>query len=77
MRNVDDRPRELLVRSERDIDDCARLTVKDTGVGFDPEGADRLFQAFYTTKNDGMGIGLSVSQTIIESSSWPAMGKTE
>jgi signal transduction histidine kinase len=67
MRTVDDRPRELLVRSERDIDDCVRLTVKDTGVGFDGETADRLFQAFYTTKNDGMGIGLSVSRSIIES----------
>ena len=67
MRTVDDRPRELLVRSERDIDDCVRLTVKDTGVGFDREGADRLFQAFHTTKKDGMGIGLSVSQSIIES----------
>src|SRR5271167_4764568 len=67
MRNVDDRPRELLVRSEREIDDCVLLTVKDSGVGFDREGADRLFQAFYTTKNDGMGIGLSISQSIIES----------
>ena len=67
MRTVDDRPRELLVKSERDGDDRARLTVKDTGVGFDAEGADRLFQAFYTTKHDGMGIGLSVSRTIIES----------
>jgi signal transduction histidine kinase len=67
MSTVDDRPREMLVRSERDVDDCARLTVKDTGVGFDRDGADRLFQAFYTTKNDGMGIGLSVSQSIIES----------
>ena len=67
MRAVDDRPRELLVRSERDVDDCVRLTVKDTGIGFDREGAERLFQAFYTTKNDGMGIGLSVSRSIIES----------
>jgi PAS domain S-box-containing protein len=67
MRTVDDRPRELLVRSERDVDDCVRLTVKDTGIGFDWEGADRLFQAFYTTKNDGMGIGLCVSRSIIES----------
>jgi PAS domain S-box-containing protein len=67
MSTVDDRPRELLVKSERDVDDCVRLTVEDTGVGFDRESVDRLFQAFYTTKDDGMGIGLSVSRSIIES----------
>ena len=44
-----------------------RLTVQDAGVGFDPQGAERLFDAFYTTKSDGMGIGLSVSRSIIES----------
>jgi signal transduction histidine kinase len=41
--------------------------VQDAGVGFDPQTAAKLFQAFYTTKNDGMGIGLSVSRSIIES----------
>jgi PAS domain S-box-containing protein len=66
MSAVYDRPRELLVRSERD-GDCVRLTVRDTGIGFDREDADRLFQAFYTTKNDGMGIGLCVSRSIVES----------
>jgi PAS domain S-box-containing protein len=66
MSAVNDRPRELTVRSERDEGDCVSLTVKDTGVGFGQEAADRLFQAFYTTKNDGMGIGLSLSRSIIE-----------
>lgn len=65
MNAVDDRPRELLVRTELDGDGI-RLSVKDTGVGFKPEAADRLFQPFYTTKNDGMGIGLSISRSIIE-----------
>ena len=41
--------------------------MEDTGVGFGPDGAERLFEAFYTTKSDGMGIGLSVSRSIIES----------
>jgi signal transduction histidine kinase len=41
--------------------------VRDTGVGFEPQGVDRLFDEFYTTKSDGMGIGLSVSRSIIES----------
>jgi len=40
--------------------------VQDAGIGFDPQAADRLFDAFYTTKGDGMGIGLSVSRSIIE-----------
>ncbi|MGB9177807.1 MAG: PAS domain-containing protein, partial [Pyrinomonadaceae bacterium] len=68
MSAVGDRPRELLIRTERDADaDRVRLSVKDAGVGFEPQAADRLFQAFYTTKDDGMGIGLSVSRSIIES----------
>jgi signal transduction histidine kinase len=40
--------------------------VRDTGPGFDPLNAKRLFETFYTTKPDGMGIGLSISRTIIE-----------
>ena len=66
MRPIDDRPRELLIRTERDEGDRVRLSVKDSGVGFTPQTADKIFQAFYTTKTDGMGIGLSVSRSIIE-----------
>jgi C4-dicarboxylate-specific signal transduction histidine kinase len=66
MTSVDDRPRELLVRTEPDEGDRVRLIVKDVGVGFTLEAAGKLFQPFYTTKNDGMGIGLSVSHSIIE-----------
>jgi PAS domain S-box-containing protein len=67
MSGVDARPRQLLIRTEEDGDDQVRLTVKDAGVGFADQAADRLFQSFYTTKDDGMGIGLSVSRSIIES----------
>jgi PAS domain S-box-containing protein len=66
MSSVDDRPRELFIRTEREGADGVRLSVKDVGVGLAPEAADKLFQAFYTTKKDGMGIGLHVSQSIIE-----------
>lgn len=66
MSTVDDRPRDLVIRTERDEGDRVRLSVKDAGIGFDPESMDRLFEAFYTTKNAGMGIGLSVSRSIIE-----------
>jgi len=65
MSTIDDRPRELLVSTERDGNQV-RLNVKDSGVGFTPQAADKIFQAFYTTKADGMGIGLSVSRSIIE-----------
>ena len=67
MSGVDDRLRQLLIRTGRDEGDQVRLTVEDAGVGFDPQVADRLFKAFYTTKNNGMGIGLSVCRSIIES----------
>jgi signal transduction histidine kinase len=67
MRNVDDRPRDLLIRTERDEADRVRLTVQDAGMGFAPLAMDRLFESFYTTKKDGMGMGLSLSRSIIES----------
>jgi signal transduction histidine kinase len=66
MSPVEDRPRQLVIRTERDDVDRVRLTVQDAGVGFAPQAADRLFDAFYTTKGEGMGIGLSVSRSIIE-----------
>lgn len=67
MSGVDDRPRELVIRTGRDGGDRVRLEVEDSGVGLEPGGADRVFEAFYTTKSDGMGIGLAVSRSIIES----------
>ena len=67
MSGVDDRPRQLLIRTELDEGDRVSLTIQDAGTGFDPQAVDRLFEGFYTTKNDGMGIGLSVSRSIIES----------
>ena len=65
MSTVEDRPRELLISTERDGNQV-RLSVKDSGVGFTPQVAGKIFEAFYTTKSDGMGIGLSVSRSIIE-----------
>lgn len=67
MSSVDDRPRWLSIRTEPDADEMVRLTVRDTGIGFQPGDAERLFEPFYTTKGDGMGIGLAVSRSIIES----------
>ncbi len=67
MSGVDDRPRQLVIRTARDEGDRVRLSVQDAGVGVEPQGVDKLFEAFYTTKSGGMGIGLSVSRSIIES----------
>jgi PAS domain S-box-containing protein len=66
MLDVDDRPRHLLIRTEEDDSNNVQLTVRDTGVGFASNTANRLFESFYTTKNEGMGIGLSISRSIIE-----------
>jgi signal transduction histidine kinase len=67
MSSVDDRPRQVVIRTDLDKDDRVRLAVQDAGVGFDPQDVNKLFEAFYTTKGGGMGIGLSVSRSIIES----------
>jgi PAS domain S-box-containing protein len=67
MSSINDRPRQLVIRVEREEDDRVRLSVQDAGVGFEPRAENRLFDAFYTTKSGGMGIGLSVSRSIIES----------
>jgi signal transduction histidine kinase len=66
MSGVDDRPKQLMIKTEREQEDCVCLSVQDVGVGFDAKDVDRLFEAFYTTKAGGMGIGLSVSRSIIE-----------
>jgi PAS domain S-box-containing protein len=66
MVGVHDRPRQLLIKTEREEGDRVRVTVRDAGVGFDPHSIDKVFDAFYTTKNDGMGIGLSVSRSIVD-----------
>src|SRR5262245_8731962 len=66
MATVDDRPRELVISSRADDRDQVVVTVQDAGVGIDPSKADQLFNAFFTTKPGGMGMGLSISRSIIE-----------
>jgi signal transduction histidine kinase len=67
MRDVDSRPRHLSLRTDYDDDQGVHVTVQDVGVGFAPQDADRLFEPFYTTKGAGMGVGLAISRTIVES----------
>ncbi len=66
MGEVYDRSRHLLIQTGLDGTDHVCMTVQDSGVGLDPHAIGRLFNAFYTTKTGGMGIGLAVSQSIIE-----------
>jgi len=63
---VTGRAREIVITTACDAEDRVLLSVRDSGVGFGPDGTDRLFHAFYSTKPDGMGIGLSVCRSIIE-----------
>jgi PAS domain S-box-containing protein len=66
MSGVDDRPRDLTVETARDEAGKITLSVRDAGVGIEPQNLERLFDAFYTTKAEGMGIGLSISRSIIQ-----------
>ena len=66
MVDVRDRPRQLLIQTEREDGGRVRVSVRDAGVGVEPQDMNKLLDAFYTTKADGMGIGLSVSRSIIE-----------
>jgi PAS domain S-box-containing protein len=67
MSEVDDRPRDLVVRTAPDERDGVRVSFRDAGTGLAIQELDRLFEPFFTTKPGGMGIGLSVSRNIIES----------
>jgi signal transduction histidine kinase len=60
------RPRELLISSRKCETDEVMVSVRDSGVGIDPQTAERLFDAFFTTKEGGLGLGLSISRRIIE-----------
>jgi predicted ATPase/signal transduction histidine kinase len=66
MQSITDRPRELVIRSEQDDARKVRVTVTDCGVGFSADSANQLFDAFFTTKSSGMGMGLSICRSIIE-----------
>jgi len=66
MQSVTDRPRELVIRSRQDEKQQVLVSVTDRGVGISAENADRLFNAFFTTKSGGMGMGLSICRSIIE-----------
>ena len=65
MATITDRPREILIQSQPHETREVLVAVRDSGIGIDSESADRLFNAFFTTKPSGMGMGLSISRSII------------
>ena len=66
MSAIGDRPRELVVRTQSGEVDQVCVTVQDSGIGLDPQSMGRIFDAFYTTKSQGMGMGLAISRSIVE-----------
>jgi PAS domain S-box-containing protein len=67
MSGVDDRPRELVVGSGKSESNDVYVDLRDSGPGLDPGSLERLFDSFYTTKREGMGMGLAISRRIVES----------
>jgi PAS domain S-box-containing protein len=67
MSGLSNGPRELLIQSGTDESEQVVISVQDSGPGIDPENLDHLFEAFYTTKPQGLGMGLAISRSIIES----------
>jgi signal transduction histidine kinase len=66
MKDVDG-TRELTIKSQRAEDEQIQVSVTDTGVGLPPQQEDQIFDAFFTTKADGSGMGLRISRSIVES----------
>jgi signal transduction histidine kinase len=66
MKDVDG-TRELTIQSQRGEDGQVLISVSDTGVGLPPQQADKIFNAFFTTKTHGTGMGLRISRSIVES----------
>jgi PAS domain S-box-containing protein len=66
MSSVQDRPRDLVIRTQESEDDQVVVTVQDSGTGLDPKITEHMFDSFYTTKGEGMGMGLSISRSIVQ-----------
>jgi signal transduction histidine kinase len=66
MTGVGENPPELLISSKKDASQAVFVAVRNSGPALDPDSLDHLFNAFYTTKPQGMGMGLAISRSIIE-----------
>jgi signal transduction histidine kinase len=66
MSGIDEGARELRISTDLDATGGALVTVRDSGPGLDPQSVDRVFEAFFTTKSEGLGMGLAICRSIIE-----------
>jgi PAS domain S-box-containing protein len=66
MSTLDERNREMLIRTQSSGGDEVLVAVRDSGIGLDPRSAERIFDAFHTTKPSGLGMGLKISRSIVE-----------
>jgi signal transduction histidine kinase len=66
MSGMNEAPREMLLSTEKTKLDAVQVGVQDSGPGLAPVALERLFDAFYTTKSSGLGLGLSICRSIIE-----------
>jgi signal transduction histidine kinase len=66
MSDVEDRSREISISTQRGEGSEVQVAVQDSGVGLDPQSKEKLFDAFYTSKSVGMGMGLAISRSIVE-----------
>ena len=66
MSTVEDHERELVIRTQRGECDEVRVAMQDSGIGFDPISAEQIFEPFHTSKPNGLGLGLSISRSIVE-----------
>ena len=66
MSSVEDRGRDLVIRTQPSEGGRVQVAVQDSGIGLGPSSGERIFDAFYTTKPGGLGMGLSISRSIVE-----------
>jgi len=69
MKEVTDRPRELLIRSRPEASSHVLVAVQDSGIGLDEQRLERVFEAFYTTRAERLGMGLAISRSMVETHS--------
>ena len=66
MSSVGERSRELVITTRNVDAEQVQVSIEDSGIGIDPEKLDKIFDSFYTTKPGGMGMGLSISRSILQ-----------